>query len=162
MVMSGVGKSISEVQLLDLLEGEHPHSKGLNDPHFCNAMKLRWHYLVYRRLTPPSQSDHAPCDFRLILAFMWPQTLMDNPDAFTEQEIKSWPKQANESMAKWVRQQEGDKYPQEKKQMMTNRRRIGEYCSTLLEKVDSKLTKQLLPASRPKTLANLLCTTSVT
>eukprot|EP01048_Picozoa_sp_COSAG05_P032078 COSAG05_NODE_12082_length_484_cov_0.659740_1_plen_135_part_01 len=53
------GRKISETKLAEILEEDVLRDvAGLNDPHMCNAMKLRWHYL----------------------------TVMDKPDEFTEAE----------------------------------------------------------------------------
>lgn len=102
-------KTPSEVQMMEVIEG--PDDLRHNLGHICMAMKVRWHYL----------------------------TIMQDPDRFSEAEIKAFPKRAGESLAKWVATTEDEKWPQEKKELLANRRKLAEYCTTLLEKTEETL-----------------------
>ena len=102
-------KSVSELQMTELIEG--PDNLGHNLGHICMAMKVRWHYL----------------------------TIMQAPSRFSEAEIKSFPKRAGEPLAKWVATTEEETWPQEKKELLANRRKLAEYCATLLERTEDTL-----------------------
>ena len=102
-------KSPSEVQMMEVIEG--PDNLGHNLGHLCMAMKVRWHYL----------------------------TIMQDPERFSEAEIKAFPKRAGEPLAKWVATTEDETWPQEKKELLANRRKLAEYCTTLLERIEDTL-----------------------
>ena len=120
-------RQISEMQLLELLEEDVlRHAEGLRDPHICSVMKLRYHYL----------------------------TMMDQPDAFDEDEVREFSSAhaigpsdytiPGEPLAKWVRVEGDGLFNQPKEEMLSNRRKLGEYCLKLLEDVEEPLTAKLL------------------
>lgn len=103
-------KSVSELQMTELIEG--PDNLGHNLGHICMAMKVRWHYL----------------------------TIMQDPERFSEAEIKAFPKRAGEPLAKWVATTEEETWAgQEKNELLANRRKLAEYCTTLLERTEETL-----------------------
>lgn len=102
-------KSPSEIQMMEVIEG--PDNLGHNLGHICMAMKVRWHYL----------------------------TIMDDVERFSEAEIKAFPKRAGEPLAKWVPTTEEETWPQEKKELLANRRKLAEYCTTLIERTEDTL-----------------------
>jgi hypothetical protein len=61
-------------------------------------------------------------------------TIMDDQSRFDEADIRAFPPRAGEPLAKWVPTTEEELWPQEKKELLTNRRKLGEYCTTLMER----------------------------
>ena len=106
-------KSPSEIQMMEVIEG--PDDLGHNLGHICMAMKVRWHYL----------------------------TIMDGVDRFSEAEIKAFAKRAGEPLAKWVPTTEEETWPQEKKELLANRRKLAEYCTTLVERAEDTVSEPL-------------------
>ena len=71
LLCCGQGKSIGELRMIELIEGPGAKVLGNNLGHLCMAMKIRWHYT----------------------------TIMEAPDLFGEEDVKSFPTRAGEPLA---------------------------------------------------------------